>query len=95
MPYLRVTRSQFDPAVAGALERPPPTGFHRRHPGTPRPPGHPGRHRPRGGRAITLATFDTREHAAFPQEALGPVLASVLSLGVRVESREVYEVLED
>lgn len=48
-----------------------------------------------GGRASTVATFDTREHAAFPQEALGPVLAGVLALGVRVESREVYEVFED
>ncbi len=92
MPYMRVIRSQFDPAKAEDLERlredfvaafQQQPGLQHWHGGIDR----------EGGRAVVVGLFDTREHAdAPPAEALGPVNATLQSLGVQNESREIYEV---
>ncbi len=91
MPYMRVTRAQFDPAVADELERliPDFVAALRQLPGYQH---HQGGFDRESGRAITVLTFDTREHAALPPEALGPVNERLQALGMRIESREIYEV---
>ncbi len=91
MPYMRVIRSRFDPAKAEDLERlredfvaafQQQPGLQHWHGGIDR----------EGGRAVMVALFDTREQAEATPEALGPVNATLQSLGVQNESREIYEV---
>ncbi|MGN6360870.1 MAG: hypothetical protein ACTHMJ_06960 [Thermomicrobiales bacterium] len=92
MPYMRVTRSTFDPATSAddltglgqaltaAFQQLP--GIQHIHGGIDR----------EGGRGITVLIFDTQEHAQFAPEALGAANARVQSLGLQIASREVYEV---
>lgn len=94
MPYMRVTRSQFDPAtpaddlagarqaLAAAFQQLP--GIQHFHGGIDR----------EGGRGVTVLIFDTQEHASFAPETLGTVTARLQALGVRIETREVYEVTQ-
>ena len=90
VPYMRVTRAQFDPAVADELAPLIPDfiaavqqfpGFQHVQSGFDR----------ESGMAITVITFDTQEHAAAPVQD-SPVNARLQALGMRLESREVYEV---
>ena len=94
MPFMRVTRSRFDPAKAEEVEsiRPELAAALQRQPGLQHLHGGIDRE---GGRGVVVAIFDTREHAELPPEALGPVLARLQSAGVQPESREVYEIPED
>ena len=94
MPFMRITRSRFDPANADEVEgiRPELAAALQRQPGLQHLHGGIDRE---GGRAVAVAIFDTREHAEAPPEALGPVLARLQSVGVQQESREVYEIVED
>lgn len=94
MPFMRVTRSRFDPAKAEELARlgPDLTAAIRRLPGLQHLHGGIDRE---GGRGITVAIFDTREHAGYSPETLGPILVNMQSLGLQIESREVYEVTGD
>ena len=93
MPYMRITRAQFDPAIADELTRLVPDadaairqlpGYKHHHGGVDR----------EHGRSATVIIFETRDQAAFPPEALGSVNARIQALGVRIESREVYEVVQ-
>ena len=92
MPFMRVMRSRFDPVKAeelGRLQEDFVAAF-QQQPGLQH--WHGGIDR-EGGRAVLVALFDTREHAeAPPGDALGPVNATLQSLGVQNESREIYEV---
>ncbi len=90
---MRVTRAQFDPAVADELTRliPDWVATVRQLPGYQHHQGGVDRE---NGRTATVITFDTQDQAAFPPEALGSVGARIQALGVQIESREVYEVVE-
>ncbi len=94
MPFMRITRSRFDPANADEVEsiRPELVAALQRLPGLQHFHGGIDRESERG---VVVAIFDTREHAELPPEALGPVLARLQSAGVQPESREVYEILDD
>ena len=96
MPYMRVTRSQHDPAVTEDLVRLAPDfvaavrqlpGLQHFHGGIDRATG----------KGITFAIFDTEEHARFPQEALdallGAVGANLRATGLQVEGMDIYEVV--
>jgi hypothetical protein len=91
MPYIRVTRAQFDPAaaeqIAGhtadlrrAIEGLP--GLQHQHLGLDL----------QGGKGVAVSTFDTREHAQFEREMLGEIVARLQAAGMRMEAPEVYEV---
>ncbi len=90
---MRITRAQFDPAVADELPRLVPD-FVAAVQQLPGYQHHQGGIDRESGRTISFITFDTQEHAAAPAEALGPVNARIQALGVRLESREVYEVVQ-
>ncbi len=92
MPYMRVTRAQFDPAVADELARliPDFNAAVREFPGYQH---HQGGFDRESGMTIAIITFDTQEHAAAPVEG-SPVNARLQALGMRLESREVYEVTQ-
>ena len=94
MPFMRITRSRFDPANAEEMEsiRPELAAALQRQPGLQHLHGGIDRE---GGRGITVAIFDTREHAGYSPETLGPILVNMQSLGLQIESREVYEVTGD
>ena len=91
MPYIRVSRAQFDPAVADqvssvladlqrAFQGLP--GFQHHHLGLDL----------QGGKGVAISIFDTREHAQFTREALGEVISRAQAVGMRMEAPEVYEV---
>ncbi len=93
MPFMRVTRSQFDPAQAEELERLSPdllAAFERL----------PGRQHLHGGidresgRGITVAIFDTEEHARHSFEGFGEVSDRIQATGLQVESVEYFETVE-
>ena len=92
MPYMRVTRSQADPAVVEELLRlvPDYNAAVRQLPGLQH--FHGGLDRATG-KGITFAIFDTEEHARFSPEALGAVVARVRATGIRVESEDYFEVV--
>jgi len=91
MPYIRVSRAQFDPAVGdqisgvvtdlrSALQKLP--GLQHHLLGLDL----------QGGKGVAISIFDTREHAQFTREALGEVISRVQAVGMRMEAPEVYEV---
>ncbi|HEY7115595.1 MAG TPA: hypothetical protein VH475_03355 [Tepidisphaeraceae bacterium] len=92
MPYMRVVRSQFDPGVAEDLVRLSPDfeAAFRRLPGLQHHHGGADR---AGGKAIMVGIFDTEEHARFDPAALGEVQEKLQALGLRIESRDIYEVV--
>ena len=92
MPYLRVSRAQFDrathdalaqlmPDLADAIQRVP--GCQHYHGGLDRA----------NGRAITMAVFDTAEHARYSRDLLGDIIPRLQEAGMRIEAPEVYEVM--
>ena len=96
MPYMRVTRSQSDPAVVEELLSLAPdyNAAVRQLPGLQ--DFHGGLDRATG-KGITVAIFDTEEHARFPQEALdallGAVGANLRATGIQIEGVDIYEVV--
>ena len=91
MPYIRLTRGQFDPAVGdqvssvlaelqGAFQGLP--GFQHQHLGLDL----------QGGKGVAVSIFDTREHAQFTREALGEIISRMQAAGLRLEAPEVYEI---
>ena len=90
--YLRVTRGRFDAAryeevlrhsheINAAVRRL--TGFRDVQLGFDR----------NAGRLAATSTWDTAEHARFPREAMGDVIARGQALGVQLEPPEIYEVV--
>ena len=88
---LRITRGRFDPArydeflavaqeVPAAVSRMP--GFQSYQLGVDRA----------AGTAVAVTVFDTREHAQFPREGLGDVLARLQALGAQLEPPEIYDI---
>lgn len=88
--FLRCTRSQFDPAKADevaaigselkAIFAKLP-GIQHSHTALDRATG----------KAITITLFDTREHAQFPRETLGDIVARLHAAGIKIEAAEYYE----
>ena len=89
--YMRLTRGRFDPAAAdrmaevsrevqAAVGRLP--GFQHIHTGIDRA----------AGRMAAVSLWDTEEHARFPREAVGEVLARTRDAGVELEPPEIFEV---
>ena len=93
MPFIRVTRSQFDPAVVEELLRLAPdyNAAVRQLPGLQH--FHGGLDR-ETGRGITVAIFDTEEHARHSHEGFGEVSDRIQATGLQVESVEYYEMVE-
>ena len=92
MAYMRVTRSQFDPAryeevlsvnadLAGILQQLP--GFQHYHQGVDRATG----------KSIIMTIFDTLEHAQFSRESLGEIIPRFQALGLSMEAPELYEII--
>ena len=93
MPFMRVTRSQADPAVVEELLRLAPDyqaavrqlpGLQHFHGGLDRATG----------KGITVAIFDTEEHARYSLEGFGEVGARIQATGLQVESVEYFETVE-
>ena len=89
--YIRVTRGRVDPArldqvvnqlvgdvQASASRRPGYQGFMS---GVDRA----------SGRTITVTTWDTEEHARWPRESAGDLLARFQALGIQLEPPEFFE----
>ncbi len=93
MPFMRVTRSQADPAVVEELLSLAPdyNAAVRQLPGLQ--DFHGGLDRATG-KGITVAIFDTEDHARFSPEALGAVIGRIQATGIQVESVEYFETVE-
>jgi len=45
------------------------------------------------GRAITVSTWDTREHASYSPDALGDVQSRIRAIITDIDEPEIYEVI--
>ena len=91
--YMRITRGQFDPAkfdalsqlaaeVNAAVTRLP--GCRAMYQATDRA----------RGTSVAVSIFDTEQHARFSREALGDIVQRTQAAGMRMETPEVFEVLD-
>ena len=89
--YMRVVRGRTDPArldeltgqvgqdVGAAIRRLP--GFQSHLGGVDRA----------SGRTVAISTWDTEEHARWPRESAGDLLARFQALGIQLEPPEFFE----
>jgi len=91
MPYLRISRAQFDPAKADEVARlmPDLASANRQLPGLQH--FHGGLDRD-NGRAVAVGLFDSAAHAGYERATLGDIIPRLHAAGMRIEAPEIYEV---